>query len=84
MINVNGDTPGQKIMLNGKSQHEYSATVFNMKLGSRLGALDLSLPARMSAGLPVCFSARPAKGRREYPGSRRGRREGAGLAPASN
>ncbi|SJM32489.1 hypothetical protein [Mesorhizobium delmotii] len=33
MINVNDDTPGQKIMLNGKSQHEYSATVFNMKLG---------------------------------------------------
>ena len=56
LINSNGDTPGQKIMVNGIWVDESQAIVLNLALGPRTGAPGLSLPAGMSAGLPVGLS----------------------------
>jgi mandelamide amidase len=52
-INIFGDTPGQCISLNGRLVNELRAILSFTRIGPRLGAPCLSLPAGMSLGLPV-------------------------------
>ena len=47
LINVNGDTPGQRILINGKFVDELDAIITNLFSGPRLGAPGLT------DGLPV-------------------------------
>ncbi|HEX7114555.1 MAG TPA: amidase family protein [Steroidobacter sp.] len=53
LINVNGDTPGQKILVNGRWVDELTIILTNSVIGARLGAPALSLPAGLAGGLPV-------------------------------
>lgn len=53
LINVNGDTPGQRILINGKYVDELDAIITNLFSGPRLGAPGLSFPSGMTEGLPV-------------------------------
>ena len=48
LINSNGDTPGQKILVNGTRVDEFDIIITNLFWGSRLGAPGLNVPA----GLP--------------------------------
>lgn len=53
LINSNGDTPGQKIFVNGKWVDEFDTIITNIFWGPRIGAPGLSVPSGMTAGLPV-------------------------------
>ena len=53
LINVNGDTPGQRITVNGNSVDELDAIITNLFSGPRFGAPGLSFPSGMTEGLPV-------------------------------
>ncbi len=53
LINVNGDTPGQRIAVNGRWVDELATILTNSVIAARLGAPALTLPAGLSAGLPV-------------------------------
>jgi mandelamide amidase len=53
LINVNGDTPGQRILINGKLVDELDAIITNLFSGPRFGAPGLSFPSGMTDGLPV-------------------------------
>lgn len=53
LINVNGDTPGQRILINGRAVDELEALILNLFAGPRFGAPGLSLPSGLSDGLPV-------------------------------
>lgn len=55
LINVNGDTPGQRILVNDRWVDELATILTNSVIGARLGAPSLSLPAGLSSGLPVGF-----------------------------
>jgi Asp-tRNA(Asn)/Glu-tRNA(Gln) amidotransferase A subunit family amidase len=56
LINSNGDTPYQKILLNGKWVEEHASIAFNLIFAPSLGAPSLSLPSGMVAGLPTGLS----------------------------
>lgn len=53
LINVNGDTPGQKIRVNGQwvdeASHIWSMTFWS----ARVGSPSLSIPSGLTSGLPV-------------------------------
>ena len=51
--NVNGDTPGQKILVGGKWVDEWDHIIINLFWNARLGVPGLSLPSGLAAGLPV-------------------------------
>jgi len=53
LINVNGDTPGQRIPINGKFVDELDAIILNLFSGPRFGAPGLSFASGMTEGLPV-------------------------------
>ena len=53
LINENGDTPGQRIPINGKFVDELDAIIINLFSGPRFGAPGLSFPSGMTEGLPV-------------------------------
>ena len=53
LINENGDTPGQRILINGKAVDELDALILNLFAGPRFGVPGLSLPSGMTDGLPV-------------------------------
>ena len=53
LINVNGDTPGQRIWIDGRSVDELDAIILNLFWGPRLGVPGLSLPSGLADGLPV-------------------------------
>lgn len=53
IINFNGDTPGQKIWVNGARVEEWDLILTNIWWTSRFGAPALSLPAGLGSGLPV-------------------------------
>ena len=53
LINVNGDTPGQRILVNGRWVDELATILTNSVIAARLGAPALSLPAGLAGGLPV-------------------------------
>ncbi len=55
LININGDTPGQKILVNGEWVDEFDAILPNMWWTSRFGAPALSIPAGLTSELPVGF-----------------------------
>lgn len=55
LINVNGDTPGQRILVNGRWVDEIGTILTNSVIAARLGAPALTLPAGLAAGLPVGF-----------------------------
>lgn len=52
-INENGDTPGQRILINGKAVDELDALILNLFSGPRFGVPGLSFPSGMSDGLPI-------------------------------
>lgn len=56
LINSNGDTPGQKIQVNGQWVDEFSTLITNIFWGPCLGAPGLNVPVGMHAGLPVGLS----------------------------
>jgi mandelamide amidase len=53
LINCNGDTPGQKIRVNGKWVDEASYIWGMLFWSARMGVPSLSLPAGLTSGLPV-------------------------------
>ncbi len=53
LINSNGDTPWQKILVNGKWLDEWDTIISNLSWGARLGAPGLSLPIGLTSGLPA-------------------------------
>lgn len=53
LINFNGDTPGQKIKVNGQWVDEWDLILTNIWWTSRFGAPGLSLPAGMVNAMPV-------------------------------
>lgn len=53
IINFNGDTPGQKIKVNGQWVDEWDLILTNIWWTSRFGAPGLSLPAGMANAMPV-------------------------------
>jgi mandelamide amidase len=55
LINGNGDTPGQRILVKGRWVDELATILTNSVIAARLGAPALTLPAGLSAGLPVGF-----------------------------
>lgn len=55
LINVNGDTPGQRIAINGRFVDELDAIILNLFSGPRFGAPGLSFPSGMTDGLPVAL-----------------------------
>ena len=56
LINSNGDTPGQKILVNGTWVDEFDIIIANFFWGSRLGVPGLNVPAGLTSGLPVGLS----------------------------
>ena len=56
LINSNGDTPGQKIQVNGVWVDEFDIIITNFFWGSRLGTPGLNVPAGLTSGLPVGLS----------------------------
>ncbi|MGE4062890.1 MAG: amidase family protein [Rhodospirillaceae bacterium] len=56
LINSNGDTFGQKILVNGKWVDEAETFRFNVGFGAQVGSPGLSVPAGLTAGLPVGLS----------------------------
>ena len=53
LINPNGETVGQKTLVNGKLVDSIAAMIPNIFFGPRLGVPGLVLPAGLTAGLPV-------------------------------
>ena len=56
LINSNGDTPGQRILVNGTWVDEFDIIITNLFWGSRLGTPGLNVPAGLTSGLPVGLS----------------------------
>ncbi len=53
LVNSNGDTPGQKILVNGKWINEWDTIIHNLFWGARLGTPGLNVPVGLPSGLPV-------------------------------
>ncbi len=53
LVNSNGDTPGQKIPVNGRWLDEWDTIIYNLFWGARLGTPGLNVPMGLSSGLPV-------------------------------
>ncbi|MGE4064293.1 MAG: amidase family protein [Rhodospirillaceae bacterium] len=53
LVNSNGDTPGQKIMVNGRWIDEWDTIIYNLFWGARLGTPGLNVPSGLASGLPV-------------------------------
>jgi len=56
LINVNSDTPYQKILINGKWLEEHASIMYNLAFAPQLGAPGLSVPSGMAGGLPAGLS----------------------------
>jgi Asp-tRNA(Asn)/Glu-tRNA(Gln) amidotransferase A subunit family amidase len=61
-INPNGDTPGQCVWLDGRPVNELHAILSFTRMGPRLGAPGISLPAGLADGLPVGLLLEAAPG----------------------
>ena len=62
LINCNGDTPYQKILIKGKWLEEHASIAYNLTIAPALGVPALSLPCGMNQGLPVGLSLQGVAG----------------------